>query len=56
MQYYLYVTSVFFLWLGIIWNRKDMMNLTYKTVFILLAIYGGFLSMTTLGYIVKGVS
>jgi hypothetical protein len=53
MNYYIFISTIIFFFLAMIWNRKDWLNFFIKFGFVVLSIAGGLLSLQILGFIVK---
>jgi len=47
------LSSIFFLFFGIIWKSSNFTNVSIKVFCIVLAIAGGFITLKELGYIIK---
>ena len=52
---YLIVATCIFLFLAIIWDRKSFTNLLFKTVFWVMGLIGGVITLTEMGYIIHVV-
>lgn len=53
MIWYLYISTLVFIFLSVIWNASSSLNVFLKISFILLAIAGSVLSLQNLGFIIK---
>jgi len=53
MNHLLIVNAIFMLYLGVIWNKTDSINLSIKFVFVFLAVSNLFAYFLNAGYIVK---
>jgi hypothetical protein len=49
---YIYVTTVLFWLLAIVWTNSDVFNLLLKLILVLIAISGTILSLNQLGFII----
>lgn len=47
------LSTIVFLYLGLIWNKKDLKNLNIKVVLIVLGVAGLLITLSNYGYIVK---
>jgi hypothetical protein len=54
MHFYLIASTVLLFVLGVLWERKTWLNFTLKLMFFGLSFFGAFVTLQTLGYIVKG--
>ncbi len=51
---YTILTTILFLYLGIIWSKSNWKNVNFKFTFIILSIAGFIISLSNFGYIMKG--
>lgn len=53
MNYFVILATILFSFLGVIWTRNGLFNLFLKFAFIGMSLYGIFLELLSLGYILK---
>lgn len=53
LEFYLVVSTIALIFCGVCWNNNGTLNKVLKSVIFIVAVVGGFITLTTLGFAVE---